>query len=165
MLPKAKYDYSNNAFIINSPSGVVYADIVHIKNKDWVHATSDDIQFDRLLWTKLYKIYPGDIKLITMRFRCHTYIQQKHIRMRMEMVKNELLKGELERKLQELEILEKENYERAFYLMFFANDEMELRKNRYSIFSILGRNIIEPLDDQTKKEIFFKLNNKNSRML
>lgn len=165
LLPKIKYDYSNDAFIMSTASGLKYMDILRIIPKDWVNATNDDIQIDYLLWDKFYKIYPGEIKIITMRFRCHTYVQQQHILKRMEIVKNQLLRGELERKLEELKILEKENYERNFFLMFFADNDMEFRKRRYTILTTLGSNNIETSDYQTKKDILFKLNNKNSRML
>ena len=76
-----------------------------------------------------------------------------------------MLRGELERKLQELIILEQENYEREFYLCFWGESASDIRKNRYSIMSALGNDIVTTMDSDVKKDILFKMNNKNSRMV
>lgn len=162
LLPFCSYDSAVEAFLLEDHT---YVDMLMIRAKDWYHATDDDKNYEIAKWTKFYRIYPGDIKIVTMRFRCNTYRQQQHLKNRMKIVKNEILRGELERKLQELIILEQENYEREFYLFFWGKNASELRKNRYSIISALGTDIVGTMSLEVKTDILFKMNNKNSRMV
>ena len=162
ILPYAKYDNISDAFLLQDGT---YTDMLMIRAKDWYHATEDDKAYEIAKWTKFYRIYPGNVKIVTMRFRCHTYKQQIHLRKRMNCVRNEMLRGELERKLRELIILEQENYEREFYLCFWGESAADIRKNRYSIMSALGHDIVTTMDSDVKKDILFKMNNKNSRMV
>lgn len=163
LIPIRFYDSKQNAFALDDGS---YTDVLLIRAKDWYHATTDDRMYDIAKWTKLYRTYPYDLKIVTMRFRCNTLIQQQHLTKRQECVKNELLKGELERKLQELCIIEEDNYEREFYLFFWGKDAYDLRKNRFTILETLGKDIVTTIiDAQGKKDVLFKMNNKNSRKI
>ena len=71
-------DYDNKSGYFKLKNGE-YMDITKIVCKDLLSATNDDINFDLFNWTKFYKTYSADIKLIGINLPTDTRTQQQYI--------------------------------------------------------------------------------------
>ena len=123
LIPIIDYDYRVEAYLMQDRT---YMDILRVEAKDWNHLSKDDVNYEIGIWTRFYRIYTGDIKFITMRFRCNTIIQQEHLKYRKKLVKDDTIRKKLDYKIKELEELELNTYEREFYLMFFGKTDLEI---------------------------------------
>lgn len=72
-----------------------------------MNSSDDEIDFDQYRYTKLYKIYSDDLKIICMNFPCNTQKQQSYLKKKIEGTNNAKMKHWLQRRLDELEWLEK----------------------------------------------------------
>lgn len=162
ILPHLLYDDANECFI--QPDGSCI-DFVRIKSKDLINASEDEINYDQYRYTKLYKIYSDDLKIIAMNFPCSTQIQQAYLRKKIEGTKNQKKKYWLQKRMDELIWLEKNRTTREYYYMLYsANIESHL-SNMTSLFSALesGRNgMCEKISKEQKIQVMYKMNNKSS---
>lgn len=161
ILPEIYYDRLNECFVNEN----LVFDIIKICSKDLVNSSDDEIDFDQYRYTKLYKIYSDDLKIICMNFPCNTQKQQSYLKKKIEGTNNAKMKHWLQRRLDELEWLEKNRTTREYYYMIFSKNLEEHLSNKNNIFSALqsGRNgLCETISEEEKIQILFKLNNKSS---
>lgn len=163
ILPDIYYDRLNECFV-NEKENLIF-DIIKICSKDLVNSSDDEIDYDQYRYTKLYKIYSEDLKIICMNFPCNTQKQQSYLKKKIEKTNNAKMKHWLQRWLDELEWLEKNRTTREYYYMIFSQNLEEHLSNKNNIFSALqsGRNgLCETISEEEKIQILYKLNNKSS---
>lgn len=158
VLPIKSYNQLNQCFY--SADGF-YFDILKIVSKDWQSKTENEATFDIIKWCRLYRTYGDDLKIFSLNFKMVTQYQQDYIKNRLNNQKNPYLRRCLERKLKELENLEKYNTAREFYLMIFGESMEAIERNRLNIISKMSRQLVQTMDENKKIQILFKLCNKN----
>lgn len=105
ILPDIYYDRLNECFV-NEKENLIF-DIIKICSKDLVNSSDDEIDYDQYRYTKLYKIYSEDLKIICMNFPCNTQKQQSYLKKKIEKTNNAKMKHWLQRRLDELEWLKR----------------------------------------------------------
>ena len=154
-------DYDNKSGYFKLKNGE-YMDITKIVCKDLLSATNDDINFDLLNWTKFYKTYSADIKLIGINLPTDTRTQQQYIQHKIDTTNNEIYKIQLQTKLEELEYIQQNDTDRSYYMMTFAKTLEEQSEKINAVDKILGNcNLCKRLSKEEKFKIIFKLNNMN----
>lgn len=140
-----------------------YMDIIQINTKDLVSASNDDIEYDIMRYIKLYKMYADDIKIVAMNFPCRTAKQQEYFRHKIQTTSNEIYKKFLQRSLDELVWIEKNDMVREYYYMIFGKKESDIKKNRDLMFNVLGKGrneLLSEIDKNKKIQILERMNNK-----
>ena len=161
LLPVLDYDSLHDCFVLSDGT---YMDLVQIKSKDLKSLSDDEVLYDRLRYTKLYKKFSDDIKAIAINFPSNTDNQLNYIRYKIAHTKNEIYKEWLRKKEEECIWIADNRTSREFYYMFWGKNLDELIKNRGIIVETLetGKNGLVFFPDQEKKiAIIKKLNNKN----
>lgn len=165
MVPVVRYLENQDCFELK---GKKYIDLVRVVSKDLEHVDDDEIEYAVMKFAKFYKVYPDDIKYISMNFPCNTDEQQSYLKHKIKGTKNLIIKQRLEMKLEQLEQVNKTVVEREFYIMFFAESLEAIYKNRNAIFQTLNSGylkLVEPMSQEKKIKILFKMNNMASSIL
>ena len=141
---------------------------------EWVDRYVDEIEMDCFKWAKFLKIYGLDIEIISMMFPCNTHTQQEYWKKRMRNNTNPLYHEMIKRKLAELEYREKHAVTKQFFIQVFFADDNERKESIRLIDSILGivpeeerrtgMEILKEIPEKKKRQILYKLGNKNSRI-
>ncbi len=160
LLPIVAYDTEVEAYLLEDQT---YLDLIQMKTKDLIEISPEEEQFDKLRIEKFYRIFGGDLKLITMNFPCDTREQIAYFEHKQVRTKNELHKKWLDLKQRELIWLQQNKTGREYYMMYFAATKEELEKTRKTFKAILdnGEALMEKLPAEKKHQICRKLNNKN----
>ena len=154
------YDDKLKCFIMKDKS---YMDIIQINTKDLVSASEDDIEYDIMRYIKLYKMYADDMKIVAMNFPCRTGKQQEYFRRKLQNTSNEIYKRFLQRNLDELVWIEKNDMVREYYYMIFGKKDTDIKKNRDLMFNVLGKGrseLLSEMDKNKKIQILERMNNK-----
>lgn len=154
------YDDKLKCFIMKDKS---YMDIIQINTKDLVSASEDDIEYDIMRYIKLYKMYADDMKIVAMNFPCRTGKQQEYFRHKLQNTSNEIYKRFLQRNLDELVWIEKNDMVREYYYMIFGKKDTDIKKNRDLMFNVLGKGrseLLSEMDKSKKIQILERMNNK-----
>ena len=140
-------------------------DIYQINTKDIYAFSETDKNINIFSFISFIRAITNDFKIITMKFPVNTEVQQDFLRKKIEKCNNEIHKSFLIEKLEELEYLEENRFNKEFYLMNFYNrdDEIELQEKKLNATSNVGVNL-KKLDLDKKIRILYKLNNMNSKL-
>ncbi len=158
------YDQNLKCFVMRNG---MYMDFFKIHTKDLNSASEDELNWDAMKFVKLYKTYPDDLKIVTMNYPCNTSCQQEYWRYKMEHTKNPEIRKAQEKKIYQLEWLEKNSTSREFYLMYYSKDKNTFENNRRSILSVLSTGkmgLLEEISADKKIQILYKLMNKCSHI-
>lgn len=140
-----------------------YLDIQKIVSGDIFNISEDEINYMIYSYSKFYKTYGSDIKIVSVNLPTDTRVQQEYTKHKMQTTDNEVFKQELQVKLDELEYIEKNSMDRLFYLFYFADTPEKIQEYRTDIQQTLGKvGLAELIDKKEKEKIFFKFNNRNS---
>lgn len=164
ILPICYYDEPENAYVMEDGS---YLDMVQIVSKDLLNASLDEVQYDCLRFSKFYKTYIDDTKIIAMNFPCVTGSQQQFLSRKMKKEKNPKYKKWLQTSLNEMIFLEKNSTSREFFLMFFSSEKEQHTKDLLSLKSLLasaGSILVKEISPEKKEKIIYKMNNKQLRI-
>ncbi len=140
-----------------------YMDLLQIQAKDLINSSEDEVEYDCLKFAKLYRLYAEPLKIVCINFPCDYAKQKRFLEYKIKNTKNTIFKEQLQKKLDELEWLEKHNTTREYYYMIFSETEEGLEKNMRTLFSVLGGGrggLIDKISFEKKKEIQFRLLNK-----
>lgn len=162
LLPQAKYDTENECFLLQDGT---YLNLVEIQSKDLSNLSQSELEFDEIRFEKFYKIYAGDIKIVTLNYPCNTEEQQLYNERKAKQSNNQRTKYWLEKRRQELIWIAKNKTSREFYIMYFSKNLEENLKNISTIKNTLGTGkdgMVENMTMEKKCQIFSKLNNKNT---
>lgn len=167
-LPNLKYDEKLKCFDYNDGS---YMNIYRIVPRDLVNSDTDEIEMDCFQWAKFYKTYGLDIEIVSMLFPCDTGAQQRYWKKILKGNKNPFFEPMLQQKINELQYREKYASQKEFFMLYFfpSREEIEdavktldstLEIRRVNGFGKMG--MLEELTEKKKRQILFKMGNKNS---
>lgn len=150
--------------LIKTKSG--YMNIFQIQSKDIYSFNSSESNTHISEFARFLRMYQGDIKLVVMNFPVNTYKQKRYVVGRQNKIESDVCKDILDQKLIELENLERKRKNKEFYIFTFSKDLKEEEDNRL----LLKRTsspvfTIDEVDINKKKQILYKLNNQNSKVL
>lgn len=158
ILPHRRYDYQNECYI--TVDGVL--DIVQVKCKDFGSQSNSDIERDMIILTEYFRTYYKDFNIISINIPTNCEEQIGFLNYKIEHCTNEYRRNQLIIKKEEQEWLEKNRLNKEFYIMYFADDLEEFKKNRGLIQEKLGsNNLLVPITKKQKDIVFMKMNNKN----
>lgn len=165
LIPIVGYDPECHCYSLKNNK---YMDIIQINSKDLVNSSADDVEYDCLKFAKAYKLYEKDIKLLVLNFPCDTHMQQEYIHRKISATSNEIFRHYLQKRLDELAWIAKNNTTREFYFMVFADSIEEMEGQIITLKSVLhlGRDgLLVFLPDEKKHQILYRINNKNSMLV
>jgi len=165
VMPIVDFDEEIQAFVLE---GGTYADFFQINCKDLQTAADEEIEYDNMCWDKLYKIYPGDLKMISFNFPTDTSLERDYTRHIINRTENPIFLEFLDERLAELKWIHTNRTDREHCLFFYGEDEDKLRDNSITIFSILSKGtnpLVKKVDKEKKMKIAFKLFNKNTALV
>ena len=166
LIPERDYDDELEAFIIDKDmTGYQYMDLIEIKSQDLQNLSDDEVYFNMAKFSRCFKRYDADIKIIALNFPCDMSKQKAFYSKKRENTKNARYKRWIDRKLEQFEWLELNQTTRQYYFKIFAENEEKivLLRNRIMDDLGLGRDgLLLEIDKEKKNEILNKCNNKNS---
>lgn len=140
-----------------------YMDIIKIVCKDLLSATKDDFNFDLYTFTKFYKTYGADLKFVGINLPTDTRFQQSYIEHKINTTNNQIYKQQLAVKSSELQYIQHNDTDRAYYMFIFAKSIEEHAEQVNAIAKSLGNcRLTKQLNKEEKIKIIFKINNKNT---
>lgn len=153
-------DYTeHNAFLTSSGTMI---DFFKISTRDLNSAKDYDIEFDIANFTKTYRSYKGDIKLITMYYPVDTTSQQHFVDTVMERMANPVCQKDLQTEKEVLLETHRSFHEREFYLMYFAKNETDYKDKKNQLKSYLkSYGLLQEITLAKKLQIVYKMNNPN----
>lgn len=169
IMPIRDYDYDIKAFLVENNSDRRYLDIVEIKSIDRKNSSNDENRLEIYKWSKFYKLYGEDIKLVAMKFPYDTKEQQDFLFEIKGRTADPTRVKWLNREIRELQVLEKtkDKHRTQYYMFIFGADKDKVVENRKDIISYLnGYTIsIEEIEIKNKIQVLKKLMNMNTRVL
>lgn len=161
LIPISDYDDNTDCFLLKDNT---YMDIIQIKTKDMINSADDENEYDCLRYTKLYRLYADDLKMIAINFPCNTQEQQRYLEHKIAGTKNQVFKSFLQKRKDELVWIEKNNTTREYYFMIFGKKASDIEKNRITMGNTVGFGtvgLLEQISKERKHQVLFKINNKN----
>lgn len=138
-------------------------DIHKISCKDLFNGDYDTVRMFNLELSLFLMTYAADIKLICMNFPRNTVSQVNYFKHKKNSTRNTVYQEFLDDEIFRQEYIANSYNEQEFYLMHYAKNTEEYRKNLASINEKLGNyGFAEPLSKEKKLKILFKMNNKNT---
>lgn len=158
-IPIIDIDYDNECFVTKTG----YLDLLKFNCKDIHSLDEDNLNYDFHFFSTFFKLYPDDVKIISMFYPTDTSSQINYIDYKMDKTNNPIFLDVLETKKEELINLYENRYEREFYLMIFAKNKSDYIKNKQTIETCLcSSQLAENLNIDKKLQILFKINNMNT---
>ena len=160
VMDHAYYDDDLKCFVMKDKS---YMDLIQINTKDLVSSSDDEVEYDIMKFAKLYKMYADDLKIVVMNFPCKTGKQQEYFEHKLRETSNAIYQKFLQRKLDELAWLEKNDMMREYYYMIFGKKEADIKSNRDLVFNTIGKGkngLSQEISKEKKFQICERLNNK-----
>ena len=151
-------DIENDYFILSDNSII---DVFQIKTKNLSSASEDEIEFDIMQFSRLYKVYGDDLKIVSLNFPTNTKEQQNYVLHKINSTNNTIYKMHLQEKLSQLVWIEKNMTDREYYLFIFSNDNLKHKDNIATLEKCI-ENHLKKIDIQKKKQILYQINNKNT---
>lgn len=159
LIPIIDYDDELNCYVYNDGT---LMDLMQIKSQNLADLSNDEREFMNLKYSRWYKKYAPDIKLIMMNFPSDMTKQKNYWEQKYKSTKNETFKNWQQKKISELNWIEKNRTSREFYFMFWGQNREDFLKNREQHLESLGTGplgYIEYIDKDKKDSILFKFNN------
>lgn len=159
LIPIIDYDSELNCYMYNDGT---LMDLMQIKSQNLADLSNDEREFMNLKYSRWYKKYAPDIKLIMMNFPSDMTEQKKYWEHKFSNTKNETFQNWQQKKISELNWIEKNRTSREFYFMFWGKNREDFLKNREQHLESLGTGplgYIEYIDKDKKNSILFKFNN------
>ena len=140
-------------------------DILQIRCKDLMNILESDLNFDIFTFSKFFKTFGSDIKIIGMNFPVDIVPQKEYLDYKMEKTANTIYRERLQEKRNELKQLAEGCTYREYYLMFFSSSLEDYYNNLNLIQKSLGSHeLVISIPAEKKARILFKLNNKNTSL-
>ena len=142
-----------------------YMNLYQIQSKEVYSLNESEKEKHICDFANFLKFYADDLKIICMQFPVNTYLQQENIRKKLSKTNNEMYKHFLNKRLKELIFLEKNRYNKEFFIMIFATDLKSIEEKENFLFRLSNESInISEIDFEKRIKILFKLNNQNSKI-
>lgn len=142
-------------------------ELLQIQTKDVINTSSDEIEYDCIKYAKFYRLYSDDLKIISLNYPCDYGQQKRFLEYKISTTKNSIYKKLLQKRMDELIWLEKNNTAREFYFMLFAETEKKMDDNILTFTAHLGTGkggMIQKMSIEKKLNIVFRLQNKSANI-
>lgn len=140
-------------------------EMFQIESKDLYSRNDDDLRFLLMGSARFYRSYYDDVKIIAMNFPSNTEEQRKYWLDKREKTEDNIRLGFINRKLFELDFLEKERTNREFFMFIYAENEQQIAEKRKQVIRDMQQVFpLQELSIQKKKDVLFVLNNQNSKV-
>lgn len=155
------YDQVHDCFVTQRG---YYMDVLQLKTKDLNNCPEDEIEYDIMKYTKLYKVLGEDTKLVGLNFPINTHNQCSYIEYIKKRTRNPIFLRHLRRKENELITLSKYKMSREYYLFFFNENLEEFLKSRIRINQTLQQqkgSMVSSIPLEKRVQLLYRLCNKN----
>lgn len=140
-------------------------EIFQVGSKDLYSLNDEDLRFLLMGSARFYRSYSDDIKIIAMNFPSNTEKQKEYWLNKRDKTEDDIRLGFINRKLFELDFLEKERTNREFFLFIYAKNEQQLNERRKQVIRDMQQVFpLQELSIQKKKDVLFVLNNQNAKV-
>lgn len=140
-------------------------DILQVTSKDLYSMNNDDLQYLLLSEAGFLRSYYPSFKLVALNFPTNTQKQKEYWLKKKEKTNDPIRLRFIERKLFELNFLERERTNREYFIFIYAKDKEELEeRKRLIIRSKQNTFPLRTLSIEKKQDILFMLNNQNSKL-
>ena len=142
-------------------------ELLQIQTKDVINTSADEIEYDCIKYAKFYRLYSDDLKIISLNYPCDYGQQKWFLEYKISTTKNSIYKKLLQKRMDELIWLEKNNTAREFYFMLFADTENKMDDNILTITTNIGTGkggMVKKMSIEKKKNIVFRLQNKSANI-
>ncbi len=160
-IPVTGYDEEKDCFTM-ADGGLM--DIYQIVPRDLVNSDVDEIEMDVMNWAKFYRVYGGDVTILSLLFPCDTGEQQRYWKQRLKNNQNPEFTPMIKTKIRELEWRQKNSASKEFFLIVYSTEDTKADADR-TIWNTLGTGdfgLVAKIRREKKEQILFKLANKNS---
>ena len=104
LIPERDYDDELEAFIVDKDmTGYQYMDLIEIKSQDLQNLSDDEVYFNMAKFSRCFKRYDADIKIIALNFPSDMSKQKAFYSKKRENTKNARYQRWIDRKLEQLE--------------------------------------------------------------
>lgn len=140
-------------------------DIFQVESKDLYSMNDDDINYLLMALGRFYRSYFNSIKIVAMNFPSNTSKQKEYWRKKREKTDDPIRLRFINRKLFELEFIEKERTNREFFLFVYADNEQQLEERKKQVIRGMEQSFpLKELSIDKKKQVLFALNNLNTKI-
>ncbi|MFD1705235.1 hypothetical protein ACFSCZ_00535 [Siminovitchia sediminis] len=140
-------------------------DIFQIESKDLYSRNDEDLKFLLMARSRFFRSYFESIKEVAMNFPSNTEKQKAYWRKKRERTDDPLRLKFIDRKLFELEFLEKERTNREFFLFVYADNVHQLEERKKQIIRGMQQSFpLKELSIEKKEDVLFMLNNPNTKL-
>ncbi|MFS0788843.1 hypothetical protein ABC345_20995 [Shouchella sp. 1P09AA] len=145
-------------------NGDGFMEVIQLTSTDIYALNEADKQKKIFSFAYFIQWYSHDWKVIPFDFPVDTSRQQRFVIQKMQEASKPQYRAFLEKKLEELQFIERERYNREFYMFLYADDEFTLRDRVANVTAKISR--VAPaiqLSEEKKINILYKLHNLNSK--
>ncbi|QNK90445.1 hypothetical protein H7992_05060 [Sporosarcina sp. resist] len=140
-------------------------DIFQITTKDLYSLNDDDMQFLLLSQARFYRSYASSYKTVALNFPSNTEKQKNYWSKKKEKTTDSLRIRFIERKLFELNFLERERTNREFFMFVYADTPQQLEEEKNQSLRGMRQSFpLESLSIDKKQDVLFMLANQNSKL-
>lgn len=140
-------------------------DILQITTRDLYSTSEQELQIALFSQAKFMRSYYEAYKIVALNFPSNTAKQRNYWLKKQEQTEDLLRLKFIDRKLFELEFLEKERTNREFFLFLYANDKEQLYERKNYVSRHFQQMFpLRELTIEKKQDVLFKLNNQNSKL-
>src|SRR5699024_3789719 len=140
-------------------------DIFQVQTKN-IHALNDaDLNYLLLNRAQFLRSYFRSFKEVILNFPTNTEVQRAYWLKKQQQAKNPSRLKYIEQKLFEFECLERERYNREFFMFIYADDKEELEDRKSDCMQGMQSSFpLQRLSKNKKEQILFLLNNQNTQL-
>ncbi|OZU88859.1 hypothetical protein CIL03_10135 [Virgibacillus indicus] len=140
-------------------------DIFQVQTKN-IHALNDtDLNYLLLNRAQFLRSYFRSFKEVILNFPTNTEVQRAYWLKKQQRATNPSRLKYIEQKLFEFEYLERERYNREFFMFIFADNNEELEDRKQDCIQGMQNSFpLQKLSKSKKEQILFLLNNQNTEL-
>lgn len=140
-------------------------EIYQIDTKDLYTRNVDDLNQLISGLAVFFRSYLESVKFIGMNFPCNTESQRVYWEKKLSKAKDQVRIRFIERKLFELDYLEKERTNREYFLFIYADNEQQLEDRKKMAIRMMNMSFpLKELSKEKKEDVLFILNNQNTKL-
>lgn len=140
-------------------------DILQISGRDLYALSDEERQLMVGARAGMYKSFFPSVKEVSLNFPTNMFKQKRYWLKKQAITNDPIRLRFIQRKLFELDFLEKERTNREFLLFIFAENESQLRERRQQLMKSGYRSFpLKILSNEKKTDILYLLNNQNTKL-
>lgn len=165
VLAVRSYDEGAGCFVMEDHT---YMDLFQILSSDRSNQQGDELQYSIYNFTRFFRLYGPDSKIISMNFPVNTSFQRGVLGRKVRKTTDDVRRGWLDRETEELARLDQNIMRKEFYYMYFGKNREDMLKNKNNIEKWIGFGrspLVQGIEKEKKIQIIRKLCNMNTLIL